>query len=186
MNLPNKITIFRVIMIPVFLVLLLVPGIPYGNYIATAVFVIACASDAVDGNIARKYNLVTNFGKFMDPLADKALQISGVLCLSIAGILENYILLIVLCAKELFVVVGGALVSKKINAMVISNAFGKFASFFMSFCICLMFFAGEGGWVEQFNKELNVLIYIALVLSVIAMIQYTVIGLKKMKNQRDK
>ena len=80
MNLPNKITIFRVGMIPVFLVFMLVPGIPFNNYIATAVFVIACISDAVDGHLARKNNLVTNFGKFMDPLADKLLVCSALIC----------------------------------------------------------------------------------------------------------
>ncbi len=80
MNLPNKITIFRVIMIPIFLVFMLVPEIPYGNCIAAAVFVVACLSDALDGYLARKNNLVTNFGKFMDPLADKLLVCSALIC----------------------------------------------------------------------------------------------------------
>ena len=102
MNLPNKITIFRVIMIPVFLVLLLVPGIPYGNYIATAVFVIACASDAVDGHIARKYNLVTNFGKFMDPLADKLLVCSALICFVELSYMPAWVV-IVITAREFII-----------------------------------------------------------------------------------
>lgn len=181
-HIPNILSTLRLLLCPVFMWVFFTKS----PMIAFIVFLFASLLDVVDGYVARKYNAISNFGKIMDPLADKALQISGVLCLSIAGILENYLLLIILCAKEFFVVAGGALVSKKIKAMVISNAFGKFASFFMSFCICLMFFAGENGWLAQFNKELNILIYIALVLSVIAMIQYTVIGLKKMKNQQDK
>ena len=77
MNLPNKITIFRMCMIPVFLVFFLIDTIPYGNWIALGIFIIACLSDAVDGHIARKHNLVTNFGKFMDPLADKFMVIGA-------------------------------------------------------------------------------------------------------------
>ena len=73
MNLPNKLTIFRILCIPVFVVLMLVNTIPYNNYIAVGVFIIASLTDMLDGKIARKYNLVTNFGKFMDPLADKLL-----------------------------------------------------------------------------------------------------------------
>ena len=77
MNLPNKLTIFRVILIPFFLVFLLVPGIPADNWIALGIFIVASLTDLLDGKIARKYNLVTNFGKFMDPLADKLLVCSA-------------------------------------------------------------------------------------------------------------
>ena len=73
MNLPNKLTIFRVIMIPFFLIALLVDEIPGGKWIAVSLFIIASLTDMLDGKIARKYNLITNFGKFMDPLADKLL-----------------------------------------------------------------------------------------------------------------
>ena len=73
MNLPNKITIFRMCMIPFFLVFFLAESIPYNEWIALGVFIIAAVSDAEDGYLARKHNLVTNFGKFMDPLADKLL-----------------------------------------------------------------------------------------------------------------
>ena len=65
MNLPNKLTIFRILCIPVFVVLMLVNTIPYNNYIAVGVFIIASLTDMLDGKIARKYNLVTNFGKFL-------------------------------------------------------------------------------------------------------------------------
>lgn len=82
MNLPNKLTIFRVILIPFFVFFLLAPYFPeYGKYIATAIFIVASLTDMADGKIARKYNLVTNFGKFMDPLADKLLVCSAMICL---------------------------------------------------------------------------------------------------------
>lgn len=73
MNLPNKITIARIFLVPFFIAVFLLPQIPYNNYIALGLFVIASVTDAVDGHIARKYKLVTDFGKFMDPLADKLL-----------------------------------------------------------------------------------------------------------------
>ena len=77
MNLPNKLTIFRVILIPFFVVLLLFDITAYDKWIALAIFIIASLTDFLDGHIARKYNLVTNFGKFMDPLADKLLVCSS-------------------------------------------------------------------------------------------------------------
>ena len=82
MNLPNKLTILRVLMIPVFLVFLMtdVAG-ENGKWIAVAIFIIASLTDFLDGYIARKYNLVSNFGKFMDPLADKLLVLSALICM---------------------------------------------------------------------------------------------------------
>ena len=73
MNLPNKITVFRILMIPFFVACMLIKEIPYHEIIAGVIFIIAALSDLVDGKIARRFNLVTNFGKFMDPLADKLL-----------------------------------------------------------------------------------------------------------------
>ncbi|MHB8130350.1 MAG: CDP-alcohol phosphatidyltransferase family protein, partial [Mobilitalea sp.] len=94
MNLPNKITIFRIFMIPLFLVFLLMPGIPYGQYIAAGIFLIAALSDLVDGYIARKHNLITNFGKFMDPLADKLLVSSALICFVELNLLPAWIVII--------------------------------------------------------------------------------------------
>lgn len=82
MNLPNKLTILRTIMIPVFLIFLYIPGLGMtGDVLAAAIFVLASFTDLLDGKIARKYNLVTNFGKFMDPLADKLLVCSALIAL---------------------------------------------------------------------------------------------------------
>ena len=92
MNLPNKLTMFRVILIPFFVFFLLVPYFPdSGKYIAAFIFIIASLTDLFDGKIARKYNLVTNFGKFMDPLADKLLVCSALICLTAMELLEAWI-----------------------------------------------------------------------------------------------
>ena len=79
MNLPNKLTILRVILIPFFLVAMLWDAVPYGNWVALLIFGIASVTDMFDGKIARKYNMITNFGKFMDPLADKLLVCSALI-----------------------------------------------------------------------------------------------------------
>ena len=82
MNLPNKLTVLRVIMVPFFVFFMLTDvGGAANKWIALALFVIASLTDMLDGKIARKYNLVTNFGKFMDPLADKLLVCSAMICL---------------------------------------------------------------------------------------------------------
>ena len=89
MNLPNKLTICRILLIPFFVVFLLLPELTeYGKYIAAAIFIIASLTDFADGKIARKYNLVTNFGKFMDPLADKLLVCAAMICLVETGQLD--------------------------------------------------------------------------------------------------
>ena len=99
MNLPNKLTMFRVILIPFFLVFLLVPEIPAGKWIALSIFIIASLTDLLDGKIARKYNLVTNFGKFMDPLADKLLVCSALICLIELGRIPSWMVVIII-ARE--------------------------------------------------------------------------------------
>ena len=101
MNLPNKLTLFRVFLIPFFVFFLLAPEkldwfVGYGNYIAVAIFIIASLTDLLDGKIARKYNLVTNFGKFMDPLADKLLVCSAMICLIDLDLLPSWIVIIII------------------------------------------------------------------------------------------
>jgi len=167
MNLPNKITIFRVIMIPVFLVLLLVPGIPYGNYIATAVFVIACASDALDGHIARKYNLVTNFGKFMDPLADKLLVCSALICFVELSYMPAWVV-IVITARE-FIISGFRTLAADNGVVIAAGVWGKLKTIVqMVMCIVLLLQLPFG----FMNVVEQILIYLALALTVISLVEY--------------
>ena len=103
MNLPNKLTILRVILIPFFVFFLISPFFDgYGNYIALAIFIIASLTDMADGKIARKYNLVTNFGKFMDPLADKLLVCSAMICLVDLKLIPVWVVLIII-AREFII-----------------------------------------------------------------------------------
>lgn len=92
MNLPNQLTMLRIILIPVFIVVLMMGH----YYAAAAIFVVASATDALDGHIARKYNLVTNFGKLMDPLADKLLVVSALVCLVQLGDVPGWMVIVIL------------------------------------------------------------------------------------------
>ena len=117
MNLPNKLTMFRVILIPFFIVFLLASLTPYDKWIALVIFIIASLTDLLDGKIARKYNLVTNFGKFMDPLADKLLVCSALICLIELDKIPSW-MVIVIIARE-FIISGFRLVASD-NGVVIA------------------------------------------------------------------
>ena len=123
MNLPNKITIFRMCMIPLFLVFFLIDMVPYQEWIALAIFIIACVTDAVDGHLARKHNLVTNFGKFMDPIADKLLVCAALLCFVEKGTL-NLIVAIVIVARE-FIIGGLREVAADAGLVIAASYWGK-------------------------------------------------------------
>lgn len=101
MNLPNKLTLFRIFLIPVFIVTMLL-NIPNKYLIACIIFIVAAITDAMDGHIARKHNLVTDFGKFMDPLADKLLVISALTCMIEAGLVQSWMVIIIV-SRELTV-----------------------------------------------------------------------------------
>ena len=163
MNLPNKITIFRVIMIPVFLILMLWPGIPYGKYIALTVFVIACFSDFVDGYLARKYNLVTNFGKFMDPLADKLLVSSALICFVEFGTVPAWIVIVII-ARE-FIISGFRLVASD-NGLVIAASFKTAAQMIM----CVLFIFDSS--LPLFNVLEQIFLWLAFGLTVISLLDY--------------
>ena len=111
MNLPNKLTVLRVIMIPFFVAALMAEGgeNPAFRYAAAAIFIIASLTDMLDGKIARKYNLVTNFGKFMDPLADKLLVCSALICMIELGQLPAWMVIIIISRE--FIISGFRLVA---------------------------------------------------------------------------
>ena len=125
MNLPNKLTVLRVIMIPFFVVFMLT-DITGGasKYIALAIFCVASFTDFLDGHLARKHNLVTNFGKFMDPLADKLLVCSAMICLIPSGKLETWIVLVII-ARE-FIISGFRLVASDNGIVIAASYCGKF------------------------------------------------------------
>ena len=125
MNLPNKLTVLRVIMVPFFVAFMLYPlAGDASKYVALALFCIASFTDFLDGHLARKYNLVTNFGKFMDPLADKLLVCSALICLSSSGKLATWIVLIII-ARE-FIISGFRLVASDNGIVIAASYWGKF------------------------------------------------------------
>ena len=126
MNLPNKLTVLRVIMVPFFVVFMLIPNLggAANKYIALALFCIASFTDFLDGHLARKNNLVTNFGKFMDPLADKLLVCSALICLSSLGKLATWIVLVII-ARE-FIISGFRLVASDNGIVIAASYWGKF------------------------------------------------------------
>ena len=124
MNLPNKLTILRVILIPFFVFFLISPFFDgYGNYIALAIFIIASLTDMADGKIARKNGLVTDFGKFADPLADKILVLAAFLCFVQLGICDCVAVIIVLFRE--FSVTSIRLIAASKGKVVAANMWGK-------------------------------------------------------------
>ena len=123
MNLPNKLTILRMIMIPFFLVALMVPGIPGGKWIALALFCLASLTDMLDGKIARKYNLITDFGKFMDPLADKLLVCSAMIALIDLDRIPAWVVIVII-ARE-FIISGFRLVASDNGIVIAAGWWGK-------------------------------------------------------------
>ena len=167
MNLPNKLTVLRVIMVPfiVFFMLTDVGGAA-NKWIALALFVIASLTDMLDGKIARKYNLVTNFGKFMDPLADKLLVCSAMICLIPSGKL-NTAIVIVIIARE-FIISGFRLVASDSGIVIAASYWGKFKTVFQMAMIIVLI-ADFGGVFDIIGE---ILVWIALALTVISLIDY--------------
>ena len=170
MNLPNKLTILRVIMIPFFVFFLLAPFFDgYGNYIALVIFIIASLTDLADGKIARKYNLVTNFGKFMDPLADKLLVCSAMICLVDLKLIPSWIVIIII-ARE-FIISGFRLVASDNGVVIAASYWGKFKTTFQMIMIILLILDLN----YPFSGVVNMVVtYIALILTVVSLIDYIV------------
>lgn len=167
MNLPNKITIARVFMIPVFLCIYLIPGIAYANYIAAAVFIVACLTDALDGYLARKYHLITNFGKFMDPLADKLLVSAALICFVELKLIPAWIIIIIISRE--FIISGFRLVASDNGVVIAASPIAKFkttAQMVMSILLIVNFN------LPVFNLLEQVFIYLSLILTVLSLIDY--------------
>lgn len=124
MNLPNKLTVLRVCMVPVFVVFMLWNGFGTASkYVAAAIFILASMTDWLDGYLARKNNLVTDFGKFMDPIADKLLVCSAMICLVEKGALPAWIVIIII-GRE-FIISGFRLVASDKGVVIAASYWGK-------------------------------------------------------------
>lgn len=168
MNLPNKLTILRVLMIPIFIFVLLAE--PFGGnskWIAVLIFIIASLTDFLDGHIARKYNLVTNFGKFMDPLADKLLVCSAMIALVGMNRLASWIAIIII-ARE-FIISGFRLIASDNGVVIAASYWGKFKTNFQMFMIIMLIIDLGTGTAVIIE---NILVYISLVLTIISLLDY--------------
>lgn len=135
MTTASKITVLRVLMVPVFMIVLL-SDIPYANYIALAVFIIASVTDFVDGYIARHYNQITDFGKFMDPLADKLLVFAALLIFVQNGLVPAWAAMVILTRE--FAVTGLRLIAVGKDRVIAAGMSGKVKTFSSMVCICVM------------------------------------------------
>lgn len=167
MNLPNKITIARVFMIPVFLVLFLVPDIPAGKYLAGGVFIIACLTDALDGHIARKYHLITNFGKFADPLADKLLVSAALICFVELKLVPAWIIIAIISRE--FIISGFRLVASDNGIVIAASNIAKFKTTAQMIMSILLIFNFD---LPVFNVLEQVFIFLSLILTVLSLIDY--------------
>ena len=167
MNLPNKLTVLRVIMVPFFVFFMLTDvGGAANKWIALAIFVIASLTDMLDGKIARKYNLVTNFGKFMDPLADKLLVCSALICMIELRELPAWMVIIIISRE--FIISGFRLIAAENGIVIAANYWGKFKTVSQMIMIILLLIDLGG----VFDILEQIFIWLSLALTVISLITY--------------
>ncbi len=178
MNLPNKLTILRVCMIPFFVIFMLGPYehwswfyaifgdiMEYARYIALAIFIVASLTDLLDGKIARKRGLVTNFGKFMDPLADKLLVCSALICLiSLEALPAWYVILII--ARE-FIISGFRLIASDNGVVIAASYWGKFKTTAQMVLIVLLILD-----IPALSLITTFFYWAALVLTIVSLVDY--------------
>ena len=176
MNLPNKLTLFRVFLIVPFVVALLGGhegwfGVSstVADWIALALFILASLTDFVDGWIARKYNLVTNFGKFMDPLADKLLVGAALVALVEMERIPGWIVIVIISRE--FIISGFRLIAADSNVVIAASYWGKFKTVFQMVMVCLMIANLGTVWVGM-KWLTDICMWIALALTVISLVDY--------------
>ena len=161
MNLPNKLTVFRVILIIPFVLFLLTDlGGDYSDWISLAIFIIASL-------IARKYNLVTNFGKFMDPLADKLLVSAALICLIEMERIPAWIVVIIISRE--FIISGFRLIASDNNIVIAASYWGKFKTTFQMIMVCLMI-----ANIEALNMITLIIMWIAVILTIVSLVDYII------------
>ena len=179
MNTPNKLTILRVIMIPFFVFCMLVPFADGANkWVALAIFVIASLTDWFDGYLARRDNLVTDFGKFMDPLADKMLVGAAMICMVSLGTLPAWIVIVIISRE--FIISGFRLIAADNGIVIAASWWGKIKTATQMIMIIVVI-ANIGGAV--FHIIGQILIYASLVFTVISLVDYLIKNKKVLKMQ---
>ncbi len=165
MNIANKITLVRIFLVPVFLLFMLTDFTAYNSIIAFVVFVIATLTDKIDGTIARKYNLVTDFGKFLDPIADKLLVCSALICLTADGTIPAWITIVII-GRE-FIISAFRLVCADTGKTVAASWWGKSKTIAQMVTIIVLLLN-----IAQLKILEDILIYVSLVLTVVSLVDY--------------
>ena len=176
MNLPNKLTVLRVIMVPFFVFFMLWDEFgDTGKYVAVVLFILASMTDWLDGYLARKNHLVTDFGKFMDPIADKLLVCSALICLVENQLLAGWIVIIII-GRE-FIISGFRLVASDKGVVIAASYWGKFKTVSQMLMVILLILDLGG----VFQVLAQILVWVALALTVISLIDYLVKNWKIME-----
>ncbi len=171
MNLANKLTVFRVILVPFFVAFMLIDSINYNTFIAMIVFIIATATDKLDGTIARKYNMVTSFGKFMDPIADKLLVCSALVCLTASGAIPAWVVIAII-ARE-FIISGVRIIAAENGVVIAASPWGKIKTIVQMAMIIIML--AEMSFVSPVLHILSqIAMYAALALTIISAADYLI------------
>ena len=166
MNLPNKLTVLRVLMIPFFVLFMLLPAAgKYGNIVALVLFIAASLTDMLDGKIARKYNLITDFGKFMDPLADKMLVSSALICLVALDRIPAWIVIVIISRE--FIISGFRLIAADNGVVIAASRWGKIKTVFQMIMVILMILN-----LSALSAVTDIVMWIALILTVVSLADY--------------
>ena len=168
----------RVIMIPFFAFFMLTDVVGNSKYIAVAIFIIASLTDTLDGFIARKYNLVSNFGKFMDPLADKLLVCSALICLIALNRIPAWIVIVIISRE--FIISGFRLIAADNGVVIAASYWGKFKTASQMVTVILLVLNIQN---TVFTVLGTVFIYISLVLTVVSLIDYIAKNKEVLKDQ---
>ena len=167
MNLANKITMSRLFMIPIFVFILETDIVPYSRQVAAAVFVIAALTDALDGYIARSRNMITNFGKLMDPLADKILVCAALIYLSALGDLSPVIVVLIISRE--FIITGLRLAASLNNVVLAAGGTGKIKTVCQMIMIVLLL-ADIGGTIFSVINE--AFIWLSVIFTIVSAAEY--------------
>lgn len=178
MNLPNKLTVLRVVLVPFFVACLLISEIPYNYLLSLLIFAAAAITDAMDGKIARKHNLITTFGKFLDPLADKVLVLSALICFISLGVCSPVVVIIVVTRE--FLVTSLRLVAAADGTVIAASIYGKIKTVvqMVSIVIILLMFTVNQLISYDITSMIvltgNILMWITAVITVVSGIDYVV------------
>ena len=182
MNLPNKLSVLRLIMIPAFTAVFYISAIPYNYLISAIIFALAALTDFLDGYIARKYNLVTNLGKFLDPIADKVLVSTALIVMLVVPtggsvILPAYggIAVAIILAREL-IISGFRMVAASKNVVLAADKSGKIKTFFQDIAIVVLLVGADfsNGLYSVVNIVGLALLGVATILTIYSGIEYLV------------